>query len=155
MALEIIKKVPVDHSEVDRVLTEWLETHRILAKDVRAYVIDRRIGQLEVLTLEIYTSGVDEIGPVPVIKFDKDITPGEVEAFKERFEHDLRCGRPFGHTGEHWPPGGTHPIPNAPTFWPGPGEPGHIAQERIDLTGWSEEEIQELHRTGVPPESRR
>jgi hypothetical protein len=47
------------------------------------------------------------------------------------------CPRAFGHTGKCWPPGGVRP------------------QERIDLTGWSEEEINELHRTGVPPESRR
>jgi hypothetical protein len=118
-----IKKVPTDHSEVDRVLTEWFKTHHILAKDVRAYVIDRRIGQPEVLTLEIYPSDVDKIGPLAVQQCQI-----------------AGCPRAFGHTGKCWPPGDVHPAPG---------------QERIDLTGWSEEEINELHRTGVPPESRR
>lgn len=86
MAKSIIQKIPTDHSEVDLVVTEWLRTHHILAKDVRAYVIDRRMGQPEVMTLEIFTSGVDEIGPIPLIKFDKDISPEEMEAFKKSFE---------------------------------------------------------------------
>jgi hypothetical protein len=65
MAKQIITKIPQDHSEVDRVVTNWLATHHIVAKDVRAYVIDRRIDELEVMTLEIFTSGVDEIEPAP------------------------------------------------------------------------------------------
>jgi hypothetical protein len=142
-------------TELDEALMAWLEGHHIRPKDVRAWGTEGRASDLTILTLEVIVSGVDEIGPVPRIEFRKDITPEEVAEFKERFLHAQKCGRPFGHTGEHWPPGGTHPAPSDTTFWPGPGEPGHVAQERIDLTGWSEAEIDELHRTGVPPESRR
>ena len=85
MAKSIIQKIPTDQSEVDRVVTEWLRTHHILAKDVRAYVIDRRVGDVEVMTLEILTSGVDEIGPTSVIERN-DVPPEEMEAFKKSFK---------------------------------------------------------------------
>jgi hypothetical protein len=61
MRKQIITRIPQDRSEVDRVVTDWLESHHIVAKDVRAYVIDRRVGEIEVMTLEVITSGVDEI----------------------------------------------------------------------------------------------
>ena len=139
-------------TELDEALMAWLEGHHIRAKDVRAWGTEGRANEVTILTLEVIVSGVDELGPSAVIRFDKDITPEKMEEFRQKFEHAQKCGRPFGHTGEHWPPGGTHPAPSDTTFRRAPDKPG---QERIDLTGWSEEEIQELHRTGVPPESRR
>jgi hypothetical protein len=139
-------------TELDEALMAWLEGHHIRAKDVRAWGTEGRASEVTILTLEVIVSGVDEIGPVSRIEFRKDITPEEMEEFRQKFEHAQKCGRPFGHAGEHWPHFGTHPAPSDTTSRQAPGRPG---QERIDLTGWSEEEIQELHRTGVPPESRR
>jgi len=118
-------------TELDEALMVWLEGHHIRPKDVRAWGTEAKVNDVTILTLEVIVSGVDEIG------------------------HSQKCGRPLGHTGECWPLGGTHPVPSGTTLWPARGEPGHIAPERIDLTGWSEAEIEELDRTGVPPESRR
>ena len=64
MQKQVITKVPQDQSEVDELITRWLAGHHILAKDVRAYTIARRIGDVEIMTLEVITSGVDEL-PVP------------------------------------------------------------------------------------------
>ena len=86
MGLQIIKKIPQDHSEVDRIVTDWLASHHIRAKDVRAYVINRRVNDVEVMTLEVFTDGVDEIGPVPVIKFKEGVTEAEIAKIKERFK---------------------------------------------------------------------
>jgi hypothetical protein len=63
MVKQIVTKIPQDHSEVDQLIMDWLATHHILAKDVRAYVINRRVGEPEIMTLEVITSGVDTIEP--------------------------------------------------------------------------------------------
>jgi hypothetical protein len=70
MAKQIITKIPQNRSEVDSVITDWLASHHIVAKDVRAYVINRRINDLEILTLEIITSGVDTIEPAEIYTED-------------------------------------------------------------------------------------
>jgi hypothetical protein len=67
MVKQIVTHIPQDQSEVDQLIMDWLVTHHILAKDVRAYVISRRVGDVEIMTLEVITSGVDEIEPAPLV----------------------------------------------------------------------------------------
>lgn len=48
-------------TEIDQAVMNWLETHHIRAKDVRAYTADGRVSDRSVITLEVFVSGVDEI----------------------------------------------------------------------------------------------
>lgn len=48
-------------TEIDQAVMDWLETHHIRAKDVRAWSGVSRIGDISTVTLEVYISGVDEI----------------------------------------------------------------------------------------------
>jgi phage baseplate assembly protein gpV len=83
MSRRIVQTIPMDHSEHDRLVTDWLEAHHIRAENVRGYNLERTIGEVEVLTLEVITSGVAEIQPAPgpIASIPPDWTQAEADAF--------------------------------------------------------------------------
>src|SRR3954469_6031174 len=83
MSRRIVQTIPMDHSEHDRLVTDWLETHHIRAENVRGYTLERKIGDVEILTLEVITSGVPEIqqAPGPIASIPPDWTQAEADAF--------------------------------------------------------------------------
>jgi hypothetical protein len=115
MAKQIITKIPQDQSEVDRVVTDWLATHHILAKDVRAYVINRRIHDLEVMTLEVITGGVDTIEPPAVTAQTSDgfHTFGELYDHRRALTAVLAAGA--ASAGDAWRSKAHHPD-DSPMF---------------------------------------
>jgi hypothetical protein len=95
---------------LDEATMAWLEGHHIRPKDVRLWRAEGQVGDVTLLTLVVIVSDVDEIPPAQLVEIATDISPEELAEFRQRFEHSQKCPRPFGHAGECWPHGGTHPV---------------------------------------------